>query len=304
VPVPSTAPTLVVLAAGLARRYGGCKPLAPVGPSGDAVIDLVASDALDAGFGRIVLVLHPETGPAIRYHVRRCWPAEVPIDFAVQRVPLGTTHATLAARDLVDPSAPFAIANADDVYGSAAMGSLVAQLTGTPEEHALVGFEVRNTVVSDDPVTRGVCEVDARGFLRSLDERKQVARTDGGERFTVGDGRQPTSVPGDSLVSVNLWGFQPGMWDELAKAMAESGLDEETALGAGPLAGGHPEVLLPVVVGDMVADGRGLPVRVLATDARCIGVTHPDDLPVARAELARQVAWGTRDDRPWRSLRP
>ncbi len=67
-------PTLVVLAAGLARRYGGCKPLAPIGPGGEAVIDLLASDAVSAGFGRIVLVLHPETGPAVRYHVEQVWP--------------------------------------------------------------------------------------------------------------------------------------------------------------------------------------------------------------------------------------
>ena len=52
---------LVILAAGRARRYGGCKPLAPVGPNGEAVIDLVASDALAAGFDTIVLVLGPAT---------------------------------------------------------------------------------------------------------------------------------------------------------------------------------------------------------------------------------------------------
>ena len=68
-------PALVILAAGRARRYGGCKPLAPVGPHGEAVIDLVASDALAAGFGTIVLVLGPSTGPAIRYHVERTWPS-------------------------------------------------------------------------------------------------------------------------------------------------------------------------------------------------------------------------------------
>ena len=65
-----SAPPLVVLAAGRARRYGGCKPLAPIGPHGEAVIDLVASDALAGGFGTVVLVLGPSTGPAIRYHGR------------------------------------------------------------------------------------------------------------------------------------------------------------------------------------------------------------------------------------------
>ena len=53
---------LVVLAAGRARRYGGVKPLAPIGPDGEAVIDLLAGDALRAGFERIVLVVNPDTG--------------------------------------------------------------------------------------------------------------------------------------------------------------------------------------------------------------------------------------------------
>src|SRR5580693_2690439 len=97
----SPGPPLVILAAGRARRYGGCKPLAPVGPRGEAVIDLVASDALAAGFGTIILVLNPTTGPAIRYHVARTWPKAVEVGFAHQEAPLGTVHAVLSASDYV-----------------------------------------------------------------------------------------------------------------------------------------------------------------------------------------------------------
>src|ERR1700728_2366657 len=90
------AEVLVVLAAGRARRYGGCKPLAPVGPDGEAVIDLLASDALTAGFGTIVLVIGPSTGPAIRYHVERTWPSQVDVRFELQDRGLGTVDAVLA----------------------------------------------------------------------------------------------------------------------------------------------------------------------------------------------------------------
>ena len=92
---------LVVLAAGMAKRYGGCKPLAPVGLHGEAVIDLTAGDALAAGFGPVVLVLGPQTGPAIRYHVKAAFPRHVQVSFAEQSVPLGTAHAVLCARRLV-----------------------------------------------------------------------------------------------------------------------------------------------------------------------------------------------------------
>jgi len=97
----SAGPALVILAAGRARRYGGCKPLAPVGTHGEAVIDLVASDAVTAGFGTIVLVLGPSTGPAIRYHVEHTWPDNVDVRFATQPAPLGTVNAVLSASDHV-----------------------------------------------------------------------------------------------------------------------------------------------------------------------------------------------------------
>jgi hypothetical protein len=301
---PSAAPVLVVLAAGAARRYGGCKPLAPVGPAGEAVIDLVASDAVASGFGAIVLVIHPETGPAIRYHVERCWPSSVDVRFAEQRVPLGTTHATLAARSSIGTGQPFAVANADDVYGLEAFGLLSHQLDTSHDEHALVGFQLAHTVVTDDPVTRGICEVDASGHLVGMTERRQVSRLSGGADFSSLDGLQPEKLDGEATVSVNLWGFRPEIWGIFDAAMAASGLDEEGILDQ--LARGvevpKAEVLLPEVVGAAIASGSGLPVRVLRTDSRCLGVTHADDLPVVQGNLSRQVAWGTRPSRLWGSL--
>ncbi len=295
------APSLLVLAAGMARRYGGCKPLAPIGPNGEAVIDLLVSDAVAAGFGQVVLVLHPETGPAIRYHVAQCWPDRVQVDFAEQRLPLGTVHAVLAAREALGADRSFAVANADDVYGEMAMGLLAGHLGSGAAEHALIGYHLRATVATDDPVTRGICVVDGDGTLVGLTERRNVSRHGPDEDLTSADGLEPTELDGSLPASVNLWGFQPDIWEVFAAAMDASGLDEE-ALVAAVAAGGEvpkAEVLLPDVVATMVANGQGLPVRVITTDAKLIGVTHAADLPVVSAELARQVAWGVRPSRLW-----
>jgi hypothetical protein len=118
---------------------------------------------------------------------------------------------------------------------------------------------------------------------------------DGGS-FRAEDGVEPAMLSADLPTSVNLWGFQPAIWDVFEAAMGASGLDED-ALIAELAAGGElpgVEVLLPEVVANMVAGGIGLPVRVLTTDAKLVGVTHAADLPVVSAELARQVAWGIR----------
>lgn len=290
---PAARPVLVVLAAGRATRYGGCKPLAPVGPNGEPVLDLLASDALAAGFGTLVLVIGPSTGPAIRYHVERTWPESVDVRFALQEAPLGTVHAVLAAEDELPKDSSFGVANADDLYGEAALGLLAGQLAGDDPASILVGFRLRDAVIGDQPVTRGICQVDGDGLLRGLDERRQVVPTEDG-RFVSGDGRQPKELDPEAVVSVNLWGFRPAMRAVLEAAMAGAVHASEES-----------EVLLPEVVGRVVKGERfdevppPPPFRVVLADGRCIGVTHPGDLALVQADLARQVGLGERPAGLW-----
>jgi CTP:molybdopterin cytidylyltransferase MocA len=296
-------PVLVVLAAGMAKRYGGCKPLAPVGLHGEAVIDLIAGDAMAAGFGDVVLVLGPQTGSAISYHVRQCFPSRLEVSFTEQRVPLGTAHAVLCARKHVGDG-PFAVVNADDVYGAPAMALLAGHLT-TSTEHAIVAYRLRDTVVADAPVTRGTCVVRPDGQLLRLVERRGVApRPDGA--FDTGDGLEPSVLAGDTPVSMNLWGFQPSIWPVLETAVlsAHPSVSPDGAVPDPTALTSDAEVLLPEVVGDLIGatgggGSAGAVVRVLDGPGRCIGVTHADDLPVVRSELALMVAQGIRPEGPW-----
>jgi hypothetical protein len=280
------APAIVVLAAGRAKRYGGCKPLAPVGPHGEAVIDLVASDALAAGFATVVLVLGPGTGPAIRYHVERTWPDAVDVRFALQPEPRGTVDAVLSAAEFVS-DAPYGVGNADDIYGIAGCTLLAEHLRGNGDVNALVGYRLADAVIGFSPVTRGICEVDGAGRLLGVDERRQVrALPEGG--FVAGDGREPTSLPGDARVSMNLWGFTP----EFHKIL-------QAALDGAEDASEEKEVLLPEVVAQSLGTSG---FAVLPAEGRCVGVTHPDDLALVQAELNREIAAGERPARLWSSL--
>lgn len=291
--VKTRQPSLVVLAGGMAKRYGGCKPLAPVGPRGEAIIDLTAGDALRGGFGKLVLVLGPVTGPAIAYHVERCWPASVEVAFAEQPVPLGTAHALACARPHLDEGSAFAVVNADDIYGERSF-SLLASHLSAGEGPALVAFRLRNTVVSDAPVTRGTCVPHADGTLARIDERRNVTRSSDGH-FRADDGKEPTDLEPDTLVSVNLWGFEPEIWKEI-----DAALEEHQSMAGSPDA--PREVLLPEVVSAMVSRGQGgSDFALIRSEERCIGVTHPGDLAVVRAEVASMVARGARPENPWSS---
>jgi hypothetical protein len=279
-------PAIVILAAGRAKRYGGCKPLAPVGPHGEAVVDLVASDALAAGFATVVLVLGPETGPAIRYHVARTWPGAVDVRFAVQPEPRGTVDAVLSAAEFVG-DAPYGVGNADDIYGIAGCTLLAQHLQGHGDTNALVGYRLADATIGFSPVTRGICQVDKAGRLLGVDERRQVrALPEGG--FVAGDGRQPASLAGDARVSMNLWGFTP----EFHKVL-------QAALDAAVDASEEKEVLLPEVVAQSLGTAT---FSVLPAEGRCVGVTHPDDLALVQAELNREIAAGERPARLWPSL--
>jgi hypothetical protein len=277
-------PALVILAAGRARRFGGVKPLAPIGPNHEAVIDLLASDAAQAGFGQIVLVLNRDSGPQIRAHVEEVWPADLEVAFALQERPLGTINAVLAARDVVDPSVGFSVVNADDLYGAEALSLAASELSKFPH-NLLVGFRLANAIAGDEPVTRGVCEV-TDGQLTGVTERRQVTASDG--IFRSDDGLDPAELDPNSVVSMNLWGFAPEMWEIFATAMAQATDASEEA-----------EVLLPEVVGRVVNGALDAApalrrIDVIPTESRCIGVTHPGDLEVVRAELLELVAQGRR----------
>ncbi|HLI73976.1 MAG TPA: NTP transferase domain-containing protein [Acidimicrobiales bacterium] len=303
-------PVLVILAAGLAKRYGGTKPLAPVGLHGEAVIDLTAADAVSGGFGDIVVVLGPQTGPAIAYHVRRAFPPQLRVTFAEQRVPLGTAHAVLCARKHVGDG-PFAVVNSDDVYGSPALALLAGHLASPAgpdgEQHAIVAYHLADTVVTDDPVTRGACEVDAGGLLVRLVERRKVARQPDG-RFVADDGLDPGELSPDTPTSMNLWGFRPSIWPVLEAAVvgAHPSVAPDGSVRDPEDLNSDAEVLLPEVVGAAIAGTRaGGPdqvVRVLTASGRCIGVTHAEDLPVVRTELAQMIGRGLRPENPWEGV--
>jgi len=150
-------------------------------------------------------------------------------------------------------------------------------------------------------VTRGICTVGADGLLLSLDERRTVHTDPASGGFVSEDGFEPRELSGEAPASVNLWGFQSDIWKVFHSSMDASGLDEDALLAQVAAGGEVPkaEVLLPEVISTMVADGTGLPVRVLTTDTKLVGVTHATDLPIVSAELSRQVAWGVRPASLW-----
>ena len=287
-----TAPTLVLLAAGMGSRFGGPKQIAPIGPGDTALIDYAAHDAVAAGFGRLVLIVRGEILDAVQSHVAGHWPADLRPEYVRQDLepaavaavaagrakPLGTAHALVAAAATIGDG-PFGVANADDVYGPSAFRQLADHLAGGGG-HALVAYRLANTLLGDRPVNRALCRIAADGRLTGVVEGA-VEVGDGGRRLTW----RPVGAPeaearvmtGDEPVSMNLWGFTPAILPVLRDAFA--------AFEAGGAIAAGQELFLPNVVGEHLGGPDGLDVTVLVSDGRCLGVTHPDDVPLLRATL-------------------
>ncbi len=272
-------PTLVILAAGRARRYGGLKQLAPIGRHGEGVIDLIASDAISAGFDDIVIVVNRETGPTIQEHVDQHWPSDHKVSFAFQEKLRGTVDAVLAAEDFVNHAVPFGISNADDLYGLDALMKLGGHLSNSPD-CCMVAFQLENSLIGDLPVSRGTCQV-LNGRLTHVVERRNVHFTPDG--LEADDGLHPRFLSPEALVSMNLWGFQSNIWPLLHREVEEHDFEAS------------PEVLLPTFV-EGIMERDGLVFSVLETSSRCIGVTHAEDLPLAQFLVREEIKSGMRPE--------
>jgi UTP-glucose-1-phosphate uridylyltransferase len=299
---PPTAPTLLVLAAGMGSRYGGLKQIDPVGPAGETIIDYSIFDALRAGFGKLVFVIRKDIEDAFRDTVGARFEKRVAVEYVYQSLeaippkfsvpdgrtkPWGTTHAILVAADAIHE--PFAAINADDFYGAQGYRELAGHFTSGSLDYAMVGFTLRNTLSDFGSVARGVCRVAGDDTLQNIVELTKIERDGNGARNTDADGNV-TRLSGDEPVSMNMWAFSPRVFDQLRERfeqfLEKSGIDAKA------------ECLIPNTVGDLVRDGQAR-VKVLRTRDSWFGVTYREDRPRVIESVRALIAAGVYPEKLW-----
>ncbi len=295
--------SLLVLAAGIGRRYRGLKQVEPVGPSGEAILDYAVYDALRAGFNSVVFVIRREIEDAFRRTIGGYWEKRVPVSYVYQELesglprgfvlpagrqkPWGTAHAALLSREAIG-NRPFALINADDFYGPSAYRDLGAclreqsQAKGGIDEYCLVGYSLKNTLSEFGSVARGVCVLGEDGYLAEVVERTRIEGEGDAARFwSEPDGWNPLS--GEEIVSLNFWGFTPTLFAHL-----ERGFEEFLGRsGRSP----DSEYYVPFAVNELVKSGKAR-VKYVPTLERWFGVTYPEDVPRARERIRELVKTG------------
>lgn len=303
-------PVLVVLAAGMGSRYGGLKQLDSVGSFGQCLIDYSLYDARRAGFESAIFVIKKEMEADFREMAGNRISRGLDVHYAFQRLddlpqgidaspcrakPWGTTHAVLSARELI--KGPFAVINADDYYGPEAFRVLYDYLTHHTDrpdcfQYAMVGYYLGKTLSPHGSVTRGVCRTNRDGLLENIVEQQGIERSGENGRFSPDEGQNWIELSGDTLVSMNFWGFQHSFLDE---AEARFPMLLRRALSHHPEDG---EVQLPVTVADMLDRGRAQ-VRVLSSGEQWFGVTYREDKPYVVAALRDKTEQGLYPDNLW-----
>lgn len=300
-----TKPTLVVLAAGLGSRYGGLKQLEAIGPDGSTIMDYSVYDAIRHDFGKVVLIIRADIEEEIRRAILPRYQGRIHVELAPQRLedlpgdfippsgrqkPWGTGHAVYATRGCV--AEPFCVINADDFYGrrsfQAIAGFLKEAGEDTPPTYAMVGFQLRHTMSEIGSVSRGVCQ-HQDGQLTSIIETTGIERRGEDGVVTAATG-QTTTLPGETLVSMNLWGFPASFLKQIELGLGEflARHGEET----------KAEYYLPAAVQETM-QRIGAKVRVLPTDERWCGITHPADLDQMRAHMRDLIAAGVYPEELW-----
>ena len=303
-------PVLVVMAAGMGSRYGGLKQIDPVGSHGEAILDYSIYDAYEAGFRTAVIIIKEAIREDFMQTVgKRLERSPMEIRYAYQELhdlpegysvpegrtkPWGTSHAVLCGADAIG-DAPCAVINADDYYGKSAFRVIYDYLEkaadGEKFDYCMVGYELGKTVTDNGTVARGICKIDAEGFLTDIRERTRIAKYPGGIHFTE-DGETWEDLPRDVTVSMNFWGYTPSFLQQIRERFPAF-LDR--ALEKDPL---KSEFYLPGLISDLLTEGKAS-VRVLSSTDRWYGVTYAADKPAVVAALRQLAADGRYPDSLW-----
>ena len=298
-------PTLVIMAAGMGSRFGGLKQMTPVDEEGHFIIDFSLYDAYQAGFRRVAFIIKREIEQTFRetigarmekwFHVDYVYQEldRLPAGFAVpegRKKPWGTAHAVACCRGVVE--GPFAVINSDDFYGRGAYEAIYRFLTENkaPHHYAMLGYQLRNTVTEFGSVARGVCHVQD-GMLLDITERTKIFKRGQDAAYTE-DGETFVPLSGDSLVSMNFWGFTPEILDEIWDAF-QAFLAENL-----PVNPEKCEFYLPTFVGSRLAEGK-VRVRVLPCMETWHGVTYKEDLDSVKSAIGQLKREGKYPARLW-----
>lgn len=298
-------PTLVIMAAGMASRYGSMKQIQQFGPGGETIMDYSIYDAIKAGFQKVVFIIRKDFAEEFKAIFEPKLKGRIEAEYVYQEMdkylegnsvpadrkkPWGTSHAILCAKEAVHE--PFAVINADDFYGADAFQKAVKFLKDDCKEnvYAIIGYRLANTLSEHGTVSRGVCEVDSNGNLVGIKERLKISRQNGKMVDEEAEDKK-VELPENAIASMNFWCFHPSVFDFIQNGFKEF-LDRN-------INNPKSEYLIPFTADQWIKKGKGV-IKVIPTSSKWFGVTYKEDAPVVQKSLNELVQQKEYPDNLWR----
>ena len=169
---------------------------------------------------------------------------------------------------------PFAVINADDFYGADAFRKIHDGLLSGTDDYGMVAYRLFNTLSENGTVSRGVCAVE-NGYLTDVVEHTAIGKD--------------TDLPDSTIVSMNMWGLRPSIFDELRRQFADFKRNADVT---------KDEFLIPTVINNLIHEGRHR-VAVYRTDAVWFGMTYREDKAKVTDAIARLTAAGEYPEVLW-----
>ena len=273
--------TLIVLAATMGNKYGGLKQLEGIGPNGETILDFSVFDAIRAGFCRIVFVISKHFEVEFKKLVSGKYEHLVDVQYVYQDIetlPMekrnpkrtalyGSVRAVLMGKDWID--APFGVINAVNFYQKESFELLYSHLQTLGDakyDSFNVCYRLANVLPESGGVTRGICELDEEGKLKSVTDRLGVERV-GGLPMYPNEVHKWEPLDENSLVSMNMWGFKPDILSKMQEAfddfLDQFGMDMKAHYS------------IPAFMNTEIE--KGMRVKVVETPARWMGLVSHDD---------------------------
>jgi NDP-sugar pyrophosphorylase family protein len=297
-------PTLLILAAGMASRYGSMKQVDGFGPNGETIIDYSIYDAIKAGFGKVSFIIREEFAEPFKAIFEPKLAGRIETDYVYQSYdlkpfgidkeierakPWGTAHAVLAARNQINE--PFCVINADDFYGYDSFEKMAKFLTAevADDKYSLIGYQIDKTLSDYGSVSRGVCKVDDNGNMIEVNERTQVYFKDGG-KVVYEEGGVETELSTDTRVSMNFWGFTPAVFKQSEQMFRDFVAANEDKPKS--------EFFIPLVADQLIKSGIAS-FKVIPTASKWFGVTYKEDKPIVQKCISDLVNSGVYPENLW-----
>ncbi|MGL6021536.1 MAG: sugar phosphate nucleotidyltransferase [Chitinophagaceae bacterium] len=287
--------SLLVLAAGLASRYGGgLKQMDTFGPNKEAFLDYAIYDAIQVGFEEIVFVIRKEFEEGFKEKFFTRWEKKIALKIVYQdfyrftegytvpktRIkPWGTAHALLCGIEVIKN--PFAVINADDFYGRDAYIKAKKMLENVCNDKTwgIIGYQLENTLSDNGEVNRGICKVAKDNSLVNIEETIGIHKKESKIVFPSTNGIVK-ELMADDVVSMNFFCFPESVFKyckEGFRKFLEDNIQEP-----------KKEYFIPLLVQEFIEKNGGKTV-VEQTDAKWFGVTYKKDAPQVKQDIRKLI---------------